>query len=162
MLQEMHMLFRLKKKHLRQAWKIAASPSDALLFIGIFFSIIIISALLKFSNRKRIFEIIKPGRVFRPANTDEYCLKLRRYANFLLSRRTPCFRLTCMKRAIVYYIFLNMAGIESRLCFGVRKNDWGDKGALMHAWASVGSKPFPPKSDDASVFRQVCSFPRAR
>lgn len=149
----------LKMRNVRNAIGLAANPRDILLFTEIFLSIIFISVLLKFSSRKRVFDVIKPKPRFEPEDKEEYCLKLRSYTNFLLSRNLPCFNLTCMKRALVYYRFLNLAGIDATLCFGVRKKDWKKDGALIHAWASVKGVPFPKKSDYAADFRQVCSFP---
>lgn len=144
--------------HGRKAIGLAAGLGDVLLFAGIFLAIIHASILLRLSGREGIRMFAMPAQSYSINDRTGYCAKLRKYTNFLLSMNLPCFRLSCMKRALIYCRFLNLAGIGAGLCFGVRRGR-AKEGGLMHAWASVNGEAFPKKSDCASAFRKVCCFP---
>jgi hypothetical protein len=73
----------------------------------------------------------------------------------LLGLNVLCFTPTCWKRAPVLHRYLALQGIQTRIIFGVRKDD--DAALAGHAWLEADGRPLleatPPR------YTRTYSFP---
>lgn len=124
------------------------NPGQFLFFLRVFFFIAYASLLLKFCGGEELVRRVKPHLLRPPENLEkneikDYRLRLGRYANFLLSRNFLFLRSNCLKKSLVYYHFLNLAGLRTRLWVGAAKNKkCPGSPHRLHAWVEVcGEKP---------------------
>jgi hypothetical protein len=116
-------------------------PSTAWLTARMAFWVVSLSLLVRLLPLPRVMRLLTPSRKVRPAGEDsgELPVCLAQTLDILLMTNLWVFTPTCWKRASILYRYLALKGIETRIVFGMRKED---EGALTgHAWLEAGGRP---------------------
>ena len=117
----------------------ARRPREALLVARMAFWIAALSLMVRVVPLPRAMELMRPRRAGRPnPNPEATQARLAELLDALLRADIWVFTPTCWKRAPVLYRYLALAGVETRVVFGMRKGG----GALDgHAWLEAGGHP---------------------
>lgn len=140
----------------RSARFVVREPGSALLVVRMAAWVAALSLLVKFLPLPRVMRLLTPRRrgltVADPSATQE---RMARLLDALLGTDFWVFTPICWKRAPVLHRFLALRGIESRIVFGVRKED---EGVLAgHAWLEAGGRPLLEAV--APNYKETFSFP---
>jgi hypothetical protein len=132
-------------------------PSTCLLVFRMAFWVLALVCLLRLFSLQRAVGMVAGVRAGAAPPPDPLATQQRLAAvlDSLLAADFWVFTPTCWKRAPVLRRFLALAGIETRVVFGIRK---GADGKLDgHAWLEAGGEPLleanPPD------YRQTFAFP---
>lgn len=134
-------------------------PGAAWLLARMAFWVLALSLLVKWLPLPRVMGLMRPRRRPRQprAAQAEVQAGLAEMLDMLLRTNFWVFTPTCWKRAPVLYRYLALNGIETRVVFGMRRED---EGALAgHAWLEAGGQPVLETSDPAYTATYV--FPPA-
>jgi hypothetical protein len=134
------LLTKLVRSLIRAARFAAREPASALIVLRMAFWVAALTLLVRFLPITRALALLTPRR--RPAppvSRQEVQSEVARLLDLLLSADFWIFTPTCWKRAPVLHRFLALRGIETRVVFGVRKDE---ADALSgHAWLEAGGQP---------------------
>ena len=117
-------------------------PARAWLLLRMAAWVVILSLLIRVMPLPRIMRLMTPrtSRPRRPSSDAPLVqTELARLLDLLLNRNFWVFTPTCWKRAPVLHRFLALHGIETRILFGVRREDTGTLSG--HAWLEAGGEP---------------------
>ncbi len=118
--------------------------------------LVVFTVLIKVLPLPRALEIISVPVRKTPSKADERDLAMA--IDTLLQADVLIFRPSCWKRAVILHRYLALAGIESRINFGMRKDS--DGGMSGHAWLERSGQPIlEPSPPQYSV---TYSFPAER
>ena len=150
----------------RRAARFAArEPSAALLALRMGAWVAAISLSVKAMPLPRVMRLATPlrRRSRRAGDAGEVQARTARLLDALLAADVWCFTPTCWKRAPVLYRFLALSGVESRVVFGMRREEGGR--VAGHAWVEAGGRPIleacPPDYSVTYVFPPGAPAPRA-
>lgn len=141
---------RLEKASLlrRGARFIRRRPGEAFLILRMAVWVVLLSILIKFFPLPRVLSLIaihrRGGKPKHPAITQR---RLALLVDALLGLNVLCFTPTCWKRAPVLHRYLALNGIETRIVFGLRR----EEEAILagHAWLEADGRPLleasPPR-----------------
>jgi hypothetical protein len=118
----------------------AREPRATLLLLRMAAWVAALTLLMKFLPLPGVLKVLTPRA--RPAHTgdDEKIQKeLARLLDLLLATDFWIFTPTCWKRAPVLHRFLALRGINTRIVFGVRREE--PRVLDGHAWLEAGGKP---------------------
>lgn len=102
--------------------------------------VMVFSAAARLVSIPRLMWLMKPLRTRRAATHPEAIQKeLARLIDALLARDFFVFQPKCWKRAPVLYRFLALHGVETRVMFGLRKDEGGE--IAGHAWLEAAGRP---------------------
>ena len=134
--------FKLKRS--RQVCRIVRfiihQPVEAFLLLRMAAWVVWLSLFIKFSTLPRVisFIAISPRRK-KPEHPRLVQERLVQLVDALLELNVLCFTPICWKRALVLHRYLALYGIETRIIFGVRKEE---KSLLAgHAWLESDGQP---------------------
>lgn len=135
---------------------ISHHPVEAFLCLRMAAWVTWLSLFIKFAPLPRVLSIISVSpRGKKPVYQVLTQQRLARLVDAVLELNILCFTPTCWKRAPILHRYLGLSGIETRIVFGVRK----EEGALLagHAWLEADNQPLleslPPQ------FIPTYSFP---
>jgi len=132
---------------------ISRQPLDAILLLRMAAWVAWLSLFIKFFTLPRAlsFIVISPCRdqAERPLLTQQ---RLAQLVDALLGLNFLCFTPTCWKRALVLQRYLALNGIETRIVFGVRKEE--ESLLSGHAWLEADGHPLL----EASPPRYITTF----
>jgi hypothetical protein len=131
-------------------------PSDALLLARMALWVAALSVLIRVMPLPRILRLMQPRtRAGAAVNAAATQARLAHLLDLLLATDFLFFTPTCWKRAPVLHRYLALAGIETRVLFGVRKD--GDGLLAGHAWLERGGQPLLEAS--APDYKITYAFP---
>lgn len=132
-------------------------PASAILLFRMSSWIFAVTVLLRFLSLPRVMQIVRAEfRAPLESSTSETVQRqLGQQIDMLLGQQFLSLTTTCWKRAIVLYRFLGLAGIESRVIFGVRKR--ADGSLEGHAWLERDGLPILETTPPA--YSVTFSFP---
>jgi hypothetical protein len=115
-------------------------PGSALTVLRMAAWVALVSLLLRRLALPRVLSLAEPRRRDpAPRAAADAQARLARLLDALLATDFLCFTPTCWKRAPVLRRFLALEGIETRVVFGVRRDD-GEE-LCGHAWLEAGGEP---------------------
>lgn len=127
----------------RAARLILSKPGSALLAARMGAWVVAVTFMLKVLPLPRAMRLVSPRSRRQspsPAGAAETQARLARLLDSVLAADFWVFTPTCWKRAPVLHRYLALAGIETRILFGVRRGGGGD--ALSgHAWLEAEGRP---------------------
>jgi len=134
----------------------ARDPSTCLLVVRMGFWVVALVCLMKILSLRRAVEVVagaRPG----PAPPDPLATqeRLAGVLDSLLAANFWVFTPTCWKRAPVLRRFLTLAGIETRVVFGIRRGLGGKLDG--HAWLEADGRPLLEAT--APDYRRTFAFP---
>lgn len=132
------------------------SPQDFLLLCRITAWIVVTPLALRILSMPSVMEFFSPGRVSVAADSG-YREKVLLYTVLVLGRQKAMFRRNCLKRCLVSYRFLRMAGEPVVFHLGVRKE--ADGNLAGHSWLEIDGKPV---FDERESYRITYSYPVER
>jgi len=142
-------------RRLQNIREIARSPKDFILLIRIAFWLAVQPVLIRTMPLDKLMKLLTPAP--RTRRSPEMEKKAVRYTSFFLGKMTPAdpeapktnstnsvVRRSCLKRSMVLYRFLRIAGVPVKIKLGVQKNNGKLKG---HCWLELGGKPYLQNED---------------
>ena len=118
--------------------------------------VVLLSVLIKFSPLPRVLSLIAiPTRAQKPEHRRITQQRLAQLIDALLGLNVLCFTPTCWKRAPVLHRYLALNGIETRIIFGLRKEQ--ESILAGHAWLEADGRPLLESSPPRYI--QTYSFP---
>ena len=121
---------RFVRRRPRESWLLARAAGW----------VVVVSSLVKFLPLPRVLALISPRGSSRPRSnahvSDEQLVQL---IDAMLAYNVLCFTPTCWKRAPVLHRYLALAGRETRIVFGLRKE--GGDALAGHAWLEADGVP---------------------
>jgi hypothetical protein len=141
----------------RAARLVLSEPGAALLAARMGAWIVVLSLLMKLMPLPRAMALVAPRRGARVAPLDAALIQARlaRLLDSMLAADFWVFTPTCWKRAPVLHRFLALRGIDTRVLFGVRREDSDTLSG--HAWLEAGGQPILEKTPPD--YKVTFSFP---
>jgi hypothetical protein len=130
-------------------------PADGWLFVRIF-AFAAITPLLMRLNLPRLEPWLTPQTI-PPADPIQIA-KIIRFTDHALRMGRPLLQVKCLTRGVTLYYFLNRAGLEVSLCFGVEA---GNDQFAAHCWLVKDGVPFSEPHDPRLVYTPLYTMPRA-
>jgi hypothetical protein len=131
-------------------------PGEAFLIVRMAMWVVLLSCLIRFFPLPRVLSLIaSPVRRQRPPDRKISQQRLAQLVDALLGLNVLCFTPTCWKRAPVLHRYLALNGIETRIIFGLRK----DQESILagHAWLEADGRPLLEASTPHYI--QTYAFP---
>jgi Transglutaminase-like superfamily len=141
----------------RAARLVLREPGSALLAARMGAWVVVLSLLVKLMPLPRAMALVAPRRSTRVAPPDAALIQARlaRLLDSVLAADFWVFTPTCWKRAPVLHRYLALQGIDTRVLFGVRRED---SDALSgHAWLEACGRPILEKTPPD--YKVTYSFP---
>jgi len=149
-------LGRIASLATRGARFVVREPRAALLALRMSAWVAALSLLVKVLPLPRALQFVAPGRLGPAAlDPEEAQASLARLLDSVLAADFWLFTPTCWKRAPVLHRYLALRGIETRIVFGVRRDD--EDALSGHAWLEREGRPL--LESDAPDYRVTYSFP---
>ena len=131
---------------------------DFVLAYKVFTFIIVLSFLKKVLGLKRLLEFSYPKKKTTVQNTKAFSKNLVQTTSFFLGRDFGI-KSNCLLNSLVYFHFLNKAGINARIHLGIEKRLQQLQGA-GHAWVTVDGYCFSPQTERMKEkLESIYSFP---
>lgn len=131
-------------------------PVEAFLVLRMGAWVAWLSLFIKFSTLPRILSFIAISpRGSKPEHPPLTQQRLAQLIDALLGLNVLCFTPTCWKRAPVLHRYLALYGIETRIVFGVRKEE--ESSLAGHAWLEADGQPLLETSHPQ--YTRTYSFP---
>jgi hypothetical protein len=143
----------------RAARLVLSEPGAALLAARMGAWVVAVSLMMRVLPLPRAMRLVSPRR--RRARTQpdasETQARLARLLDSVLAVDFWVFTPTCWKRAPVLHRYLALAGIETRVLFGVRRGKERGDALSGHAWLEAGGEPLLEKTPPD--YKVTYSFP---
>ena len=131
-------------------------PGEAFLVVRMAMWVVLLSCLIRFFPLPRVLSLIAvPVRRRRPHHGKITQQRLAQLVDALLGLNVLCFTPTCWKRAPVLHRYLALNGIETRIIFGLRKEQ--ESILAGHAWLEAEGRPLLEASTPHYI--QTYAFP---
>ncbi len=128
------------------------SPYDILLMARIAAWIVVTPVLIRILPLPSLMAFLTPTGTSNSTPQD-YKDKVINYTFLLLGRQKAMFQRNCLKRCLVVYRFLRLAGEPARIFFGVRK----ENGKLAgHSWLEVDGRLV---FEEPEIYKVTYSYP---
>lgn len=132
-------------------------PNDAALSLRMAGWVLLVSALARATSLPRAHRLSAARvRAQAPAQAEATARRLARAVDRVLGLEVLVFRRSCWRRAMVLHRYLALAGIESRVNFGLQRR--ADGTLAGHAWLEHRGAPF--LEDDADAYVVTFTLPR--
>ncbi|HEX8286106.1 MAG TPA: lasso peptide biosynthesis B2 protein [Pyrinomonadaceae bacterium] len=144
----------------RAARLVLSEPGTALLAARMGAWVVALSLLMRVVPLPRAMSLVSPRRRRRAAEALEAAetqARLARLLDSVLAADFWVFTPICWKRAPVLHRYLALAGIETRVLFGVRRDAGGGDALSGHAWLEAGGRPLLEKTPPD--YKVTYSFP---
>jgi hypothetical protein len=117
-------------------------PSDALLLCRLAWWVTVTSVAARCFSLPRALSIVSANTTSKPNFSTGTHEQLAGALDLVLSADVLMFRPVCWKRAAVLHRFLSLRGVETTICFGVKR---GESTVTGHAWLEADGKPILEK-----------------
>ncbi len=135
---------------------ISHQPVEAILLLRMATWVAWLSLFIKISTLPRVLSFISISpRGEKPKHSLLTQQRLAQLLDRLLGLNVLCFTPTCWKRAPILHRYLALYGIETRIVFGVRKEE--ESLLAGHAWLEADGQPLLESSPPQ--FTPTYSFP---
>lgn len=132
------------------------SLADWVLFLQIFFFAAAVPALVLLKP-ERLESLLAAKRTGSKAKPDRV-RKISSYVDGVIQVASPLVHRGCLTRTLTLYYFLNRAGLNVTVCFGISQV----KGEFLgHCWLEKSGQPFLESKDPRPLFKQIYGFPHA-
>lgn len=137
------------------------------LFFNIFMLLTILPLFIKVFSIPRLMYIITPNgkKKYGNMSIEKLKRKLVKYTDYILGLNIFIYKPKCLKRSIVLYRYLRGAGLDVKICFGVRINKektepFPAERLEGHAWLEYRGDIFLEKDREmAKTYKMTYCFP---
>jgi len=142
------------------------SFQEVLIFVRIFSLVTILPVMLRSLSLPGLMKMLTPlhAKFHRTPDMEEDRNNIVRFTDYILGLNFWIYRTTCLRRSLVLYHFLRLAGFDVKICFGIRYNgnlpDREIKKLEGHAWLLYNGNIYLEKNAEAAgTYKVTYSFP---